>query len=145
MYSSIDSTGGHPGGSSLISMSGHWMSQIIEPTRNRRTNETSEYQIMTSWFVDILFRQYLQEYVRAIIAGQKTIEMLEIELLAMREFYAINWMNVKTDGMMFHTNSHGHSLQSCYNNLNNPMYRHTGHVAAHHKCLWEYYLNQVDI
>ena len=144
MYSSTDSTGSHSGGLSLASMGAHWIEQIIEPTRTYRTSDTGEYDIMTSWFIDILFRQYLQEYVRTIINGQKTINMLEIELTAMREFYAINWMNIKTDGQMFHTNIHGHTLQSCYNNLNNPMYRHTGHSPAHHKCLWEYYLNQVN-
>lgn len=144
MYSSLNSTGGHPGGLSLASMGVHWMSAIIEPTGNRRTNDTSEYDMMNRWFVDILFRQYLQEYVRAILKGQKTISMLQIELNAMREFYAVNWMNLKTDGRAFQTNAHGHSLQTCYNNLGNPMYRHTGHSAAHHKCLWEYYLNQAD-
>jgi hypothetical protein len=141
MYSQVGSLGEHPGGRSIGGMVTHWTALILEP--GMTTNDTSEFDIISRWMVDIVFRQYLQEYVRKIIAGQRTVEQLEIELNAMRSMFAVNWMNMRTDGMAFAVNAHGHSLKSCYDNLNNPMYRHTGHSAAHHKCLWEYYLGYI--
>lgn len=145
MYSSpLTMPGMHPGGQSLGGMVFHWVDILVTPqAEQHHVKDTNEYDIMARFMVDVVFRQYLQEYVRAILKGEKSIDMLEIELSSMREMFAVNWMNLKTNGRAFSMNAHGHSLKSCYENLNNPNYRHTGHNAAHHKCLWEYYLNQM--